>query len=519
MEGKFFEEVQELKKEILNLKVENKQLKKFLEIGKVICVERDIDKLIPLIMTKISKAINADRSTLFLVDWDNMELWTEFAEGLGPEKIKIQLKMGLIGVSVFTRKLVNVSNVHNDPRFNSKIDEITGYRTESILSVPFFDRHDEVMGAVVLLNNKRGLFKKEDEEKALKTISMLPEIMYSSDLYKDKVKPLLYDLKHSTKCERCSLFMIDREKGELFPLIAERIEGHDIHLSLNLGIAGLVGITGQDLIIQDAYSDPRFDSSTDIATGYRTRCILCIPIKDQSGEIIGVIQAINKKEGVFTDSDKDVLKALSSFVAISLENASLINEQHQQFKSILEVLGASIDAKDPLTAGHSMNVTKYAVGIGRELGFGEKEIDVLIVAALLHDYGKLGTDDNILKKPGKLTPEEFDHIKEHVANTQNILNKMYLMRKYSDVPLIASSHHERLDGSGYISGLKSHEIPFMAKIISVADVFEALTAKRYYHDAISPEDAFDILMQDVGTKFDENIVRSLMQYWSQRTPE
>ena len=513
MESKFSAETLDLKKEIQKLKVENKQLSKFLEIGKVVCEERDINKLIPLIMTKISQAINADRSTLFLVDWDCMELWTKFAEGLGPDKIKIQLKMGLVGVSVFTRKLVNVTNAHNDPRFNSKIDEITGFRTESLLSAPFFNKQDEVVGAVVLLNNKTGIYKKEDEEKALNTISTLTKIMSSSDFSEDKVKSLLYDLRLSTRSERCSLFMIDREKGELFPSIAEGIEEHDIHLSLNLGIAGLVGITGRDLNIQDAYSDPRFDSNTDIKTGYRTRCILCVPIKDQSGEVIGVIQAINKKGGVFTDTDKDILKALSSFIAISLENATLINEQHKQFKSLLEVLAASIDAKDHPTAGHSLNVTKYAAGIARRLGFGEKEIDVLIVAALLHDYGKLGTDDEILKKPGKLTPEEFDHIKEHVVNTRTILNKMYLMRQYGDVPLIASSHHERLDGTGYISGLKAHEIPFMSKIIAVADVFEALTSDRYYRDALSPEDAFDILSQDVGTKFDEDIVMSLKQYW------
>lgn len=122
-------------------------------------------------------------------------------------------------------------------------------------------------------------------------------------------------------------------------------------------------------------------------------------------------------------------------------------------------------------------------------------------------------DDNILKKPGKLTSEEFEHIKQHVTNTRNILNKMYFMRKYHDVPLIASCHHERLDGSGYGDGLVAQEIPFMAKIIAGADVFEALTAKRHYREALSPEDGFKILEEDAGTKFDENIVAALKRYW------
>jgi len=131
---------------------------------------------------------------------------------------------------------------------------------------------------------------------------------------------------------------------------------------------------------------------------------------------------------------------------------------------------------------------------------------------LLHDYGKLGTDDNILKKPGKLTPEEFEHIKEHVVNTKNILNKMMFSRKYRTVPLFASRHHERLDGSGYPEGLTAGQIPFMAKIIAVADVFEALTAKRHYRDPMSVEEAFNILNQDVGTKFEGNVVEALKRY-------
>ena len=513
MEGVFPKEAADLKKEIQELRIENEKLKRFIEIGKCIWIERNVEQLLPLIMTKISKSLDADRSTLFLVDWERMELWTKFSENLEVDGINIKLKMGLVGLSVLTRKLINVANANEDPRFNLEIDGITGFRTESLLSAPFFNKQGEVMGGVELLDKKTGVFTKEDEQKALKTTSMLTKMDFATNLDKDMAKAALYELRQSTGCERYTLFLLDRGKGELFSLVAEGLEAQDIHLSLNLGVAGLVAITGQELNIPDAYADPRFDKSTDERTGYRTRCILCLPIKDQSGGTLGVIEVINKKEGAFTDSDMELLKALSSIVAISIENALLFHEQDNQFRSILEVLAASIDAKDPLTAGHSQKVTKYAVGIARELGFEETEIDVLHIASLLHDYGKLGTDDNILKKPGKLTPEEFKHIKQHVVNTRKILNKMYLMRKYHDVPLIASCHHERLDGSGYIDGLKGPEIPFMAKILAVADVFEALTAHRHYREALSAEDAFEILEKDAGTKFDENVIMALKRYW------
>ncbi|UCD88690.1 MAG: GAF domain-containing protein [Desulfobacterales bacterium] len=512
MENTAFKEIAELKKEMHELKTEIERLNGICHIGFVLTRERDLDKLLPLVMTEISKAIDADRSTLFLVDWERMVLRSKFAENLEIDRIEVELKMGLVGLSVLSGKLINTANAYEDLRFNPEIDGKTGFRTESLISAPFFNNEGDVMGAVELLGKETGIFTKEDEKNVLKVTSMLTKINWDSEKDTDTAKKMVYELRKLTECKRGALFLLDRVNGELISVMAEGLE-QDIHLSLNLGIAGLAAITGQELNIPDAYSDIRFDKRTDEKTGYRTRSLLCVPIKDQSDSVIGVIEVINKKTGVFSDSDMDLLKALSSIVAISVENAILLQEQNRQFRSLLEVLAASIDAKDHLTAGHSQKVTEYSVKIARELGFGESEIDILSVAALLHDYGKLGTDDNILKKSGKLTNEEFDHIKQHVANTRNILDKMYFMRKYRDVPLIASCHHERLDGSGYMNGLKEDKIPFMAKIIAVADVFEALTAQRNYREALSPEDAFEILEQNAGIKLDENIITALRKNW------
>ncbi|MFC1533133.1 HD domain-containing phosphohydrolase [Thermodesulfobacteriota bacterium] len=509
MEEVFPVKIADLQKENQELRIKNEQLKRFIEIGKILSLERDIDQLLPLLMTEISKSLDADRSSVFLIDWEHMDLWSKYAESLESDRIHIQLKMGIIGLCVLTGQLINVTNAYEDPRFNSEIDEVTGFRTDSVLCAPFFGKGGKVIGAIELLSKRTGFFREKDEQKTLKTTSMLTEMALANGFDKDKAKKLVYELRQSTGCERGTLFLLDWVKGELLSIMAENLEAQDIRLRLNLGIAGLVAITGQELNIKDAYADPRFDKSTDERTGYRTRCILCMPIKNQSGDIIGVIEAINKKEGSFNDSEIDLLKALSPIIAISIENALLLQEHQQQFKSLLEVLAASIDAKDPLTAGHSEKVAKYAVGIAREFGLGKSEIDVLTVAALLHDYGKLGTDDNVLKKPGKLTSDEHDHIRQHVVKTRDLLNKMNFMRKYRQVPLIASSHHERLDGSGYIDGLKSHQTPFMTKIIAVADVFDALTAPRHYREALSPKDAFKILEQDSGTKFDDNIVEAM----------
>ncbi|MCU0614111.1 MAG: GAF domain-containing protein [Desulfobacterales bacterium] len=511
------DDISMLQSRIKELSLENEHLKKLFAIGNTFRMERNLEKLLPIIMKEISAFLDAERGTLFLMDWEKRQLWTKFAEGIGSDRIYIALKMGIVGSCVLTKKIVNIAYAYDSANFNPEIDALTGYRTESVLSAPVFNRQKKIIGALEFLNKRAGVFTKEDEEKA----KLAAENASGFDL-KDKndlkqIGALVTELRAEMACHRVSLFVLDREKGELSSAFAEGIPDWDIHLNLNLGIAGLVALTAEDINIPDVYADSRFDRSVDERTGYKTRCMLCVPMKTQSGEILGVIQVLNKKNGIFTTQDEVQLKSLSSYVSMFLENAVLFDEQIRQFRSMMEVLAASIDAKDALTAGHSERVAQYSVGIAQELGFSEEDQDTLNVASLLHDYGKLGTDDHILKKPGKLTPQEYEHIKEHVVNTRNILSKMIFSRRYKNIPLLASSHHERLDGSGYAGGLSSGEIPFMGKIIAVADVFEALTAKRHYRDPMSTEDAFMILDEGVESKYEGSIVDALKRYYKQRS--
>lgn len=506
------EELLSLESRIRDLTAENEQIKQILAMGAVLYKERNLEKLLPLMMTEISKILDAERSTLFLVDWERGQLWTKFAEGLESNRIHIALKMGLVGLCILARKIVNVAYAYDSPYFNAEIDERTGYYTESVLCAPVYNQQGEIIGALEFLNKKSGVFTDEDEVKLTGFAESISACDCSDAKDLKRIRTATMKFRDELKCERFALFLINHENGELRSAFADNIEGWDIVLKMNMGIAGLVALTAEEVNISDVYNDNRFDKSVDEQTGYKTRCMLCIPLKALSGDIFGVIEVINKKNGVFTEADMDLLKSLTTYLSMFLENAILFKEQTNQFRSVLEVLAASIDAKDTLTAGHSSRVAQYTVGIARELGFKEDDIDTLSVAALLHDYGKLGTDDRILKKPGRLTPEEYEHIKEHVANTRNILNKMTFSRKYRTVPLLASSHHERLDGSGY-EGLTATKIPFMARIIAVADVFEAMTAKRHYRDPIPPEEAFKLLDDGIGSKYDGNIVNALKSFF------
>ncbi|MDP2790268.1 MAG: HD-GYP domain-containing protein, partial [Rectinemataceae bacterium] len=184
------------------------------------------------------------------------------------------------------------------------------------------------------------------------------------------------------------------------------------------------------------------------------------------------------------------------------------------FKSILLVLAASIDARDSLTAGHSEKVTEYSVAICKEVGLSTDYCEMIRVAALLHDYGKIGVPDNILKKEGKLTPEEFEVIKTHAAITSEILAKINFEGIYSEAPEIAGGHHEKMDGSGYPRGLKGMDIPVGARIIAVADYFDSITSKRHYRDPMPIHEAFPLLLQEAGTHLDKKLVDAFIAYYT-----
>ncbi len=207
-----------------------------------------------------------------------------------------------------------------------------------------------------------------------------------------------------------------------------------------------------------------------------------------------------------------LLMGIAPVIGISIRNAALLEARVKQFNSVLHTLAASIDARDNLTAGHSEKVTEYALGICSELKVSSEYREMIRVASLLHDYGKIGVPDSILKKPGRLTPEEHDIVKSHSAKTREILERINFEGIYCQVPEIAGSHHEKIDGTGYPNGLMGKDIPLGAKIIAVADFFEAITAKRHYRDPMPFDVAVELLRDGVGKHFEKKIVDSFLKY-------
>ena len=248
-------------------------------------------------------------------------------------------------------------------------------------------------------------------------------------------------------------------------------------------------------------------------TGYKTNTILCLPIKNNNQEIIGVFQVLNKLKGCFTKSDEDLLVAIGGSASIALENAQLFAQQEQLYKeqkelfeSFIDTLAASVDARDKITAGHSLRVKLYSVLIARKMGLSDKDVSLIEKAAILHDIGKIGIMDSVLQKEGKLTPEEYAHIQEHARITHDILDKIHMSKDFKIITEIACSHHEKYNGMGYYRGLAGNDIPLGGRVLAVADVFDAITSKRHYRDRMPIGNVINILLKDSGTHFDKSIV-------------
>lgn len=188
---------------------------------------------------------------------------------------------------------------------------------------------------------------------------------------------------------------------------------------------------------------------------------------------------------------------------LNMKNRELEQLSQETFESIAK----AVDANDPYTAGHSKRVARYAQEIAFRLGFSEQEADEVYYAGLIHDVGKLGIDNNIINKKGKLTDEEYAEIKRHPSVGYEILKDISIKGKFAEG---AKCHHERIDGNGYPNHLSSDEIPYLAKIISVADAYDAMTSKRPYRDVLPQEVVRDQIERGKGTQFDPEIAEIML---------
>lgn len=370
-----------------------------------------------------------------------------------------------------------------------------------------FEKESSLIHALSALSDKEGEHSDENPSKRLVSLLRVGQAMAAErDL--DKLLTLIKsETEQALDADRCTVFLYDRDKNELWSKVATGLEtSEEIRFPAHLGLAGYVVKTGEVLNIKDAYADPRFNKEIDKKTGYRTNNILCMPMRNRKMEIIGVFQVLNKRNTSFDKVDEDLLTAISTNAGVAIENATLAKEMKISFESFVKTLSSTIDARDPITAGHSERVAEYSVLLGEEMELQSEEIEALRYASMLHDIGKIGIREDILKKDGRLTEKEYRHIQKHVYYTHEILKNVHFEQHLQLVPEIAASHHEKMDGSGYHRGLKGSEIHLSGRILAISDVFDAITSRRHYRNRMSFSKVLTILKRDAGTHFDPDCV-------------
>jgi putative nucleotidyltransferase with HDIG domain len=278
-------------------------------------------------------------------------------------------------------------------------------------------------------------------------------------------------------------------------------------------IVGLVVQSGKPLIIHGRADLPVRCTQTGIAPikgrkKYEKVNSICVPLKTRKG-VIGVVN-LNRKENAnpFTEDNLKLLFTMANDVASAIENATLYQNLHESYLSIIRALVSALELKDSHTRGHSEAVTRYAVALAKKLKLSPQEVESIEVAAVLHDIGKIGVQESILNKPEKLDDEEWKEVRRHPEFSYKILKEVNF--PWEIKPLIYA-HHERYNGKGYPARLKGEKIPLGARILAVADTFAAMTSDRAYRKGLSKEMAIEELKRVAGTQLDPELVKVFVE--------
>ena len=310
--------------------------------------------------------------------------------------------------------------------------------------------------------------------------------------------------------QRCSIWIWNRRKRKLWTKVAQGVD--PIIIDDNIGLVGSVIHSREALIVNNVQEDERFNADVDQRTGFSTQSMIIIPMLNNNDKVIGAIQVINKKESTgFKESDITHLTLVSTYVAESIKSMIIKEEIKETQKELIHILGITSESRSGETAAHVKRVTEYSGLLATLYGLSEQECTILKNASPMHDIGKVGIPDSILKKPGKLTYDEMEIMKEHTTIGHNIL-------KYSKLSIIqaaailAHEHHEKYDGSGYPRGLKGEEIHIYGRITAIADVFDALSSSRVYKDTWQDQEIIAYIKKESGKHFDQKLVKIFLDH-------
>lgn len=336
------------------------------------------------------------------------------------------------------------------------------------------------------------------------TFGYLTEISSSRD-YDDVIIALAEMGRVLTNAHRCSVWIVDKESDKIWTKVAHGIE--PIELPINSGIVGSAILSGEKIIIDDVYTDERFNREVDKKTGYTTKSMMVVPMFDKEGEIIGAFQVINNmgEDGLFSRYDMDLLMLTTTFAAESLISAKLTHEIAKTQKEVVFTMGAVGESRSKETGNHVKRVAEYSKILALACGMDESEAELLKQASPMHDIGKIAIPDSILNKPAKFTKSEYEIMMNHTVLGHSMIknSKRKLLQAAS---VVAHQHHEKYNGKGYPQGLKGDEIHIYGRITAIADVFDALGSDRVYKKAWDDKLIFEMFKKERGEHFDPHLI-------------
>jgi HD-GYP domain-containing protein (c-di-GMP phosphodiesterase class II) len=513
-----------------------------------------LDALLDQMLDLFVEVAKAEAGTLYLYDATQDELVFKVVKGDPASQLLVNTRFpagrGVAGAALHAREPIFVPDVEADPRWDRGIGGLSALHLQTMYCLPLtlqdrpvgvvqvfnlpataVDDAEELAILNLLANRMVSEIEKarllDEAQRREKRLSALVDIIsqLTTTLERDKLLTLIMNhARDLLEVEATSVWELDEQRQLLVLHVATGERGEqlkEITVPVGQGLIGECVTRGERILVDDVSTDPRHNKGVDEQSGFVTRSILSVPLRAPSIQlgsergvlresIIGGAQAVNKRGGgAFSEDDILLFEALASQAATVLQLARLYEDTQKLFEGVVKVVAGAVDAKDPYTQGHSQRVSDFAVAVAEELGLPQEQIYHIKIGGILHDVGKIGVPDAILKKPGRLTDEEMDAMRQHPTIGFEIMQQeelRWLLRE--ELPALIE-HHERLDGHGYPHGLQGDQIHEIGRIVAVADVFDALTSDRPYRAGMSFEEAFAILRHAAGAELDSICVEAL----------
>ncbi|MFB3817830.1 MAG: HD domain-containing phosphohydrolase [Candidatus Methylomirabilales bacterium] len=449
-----------------------------LEIGKAMASERSLDRLLQLILTDVTRVMEAERSSLFLVDRERNELWSKIAQGLEVREIRIPIGTGIAGYVAESGEVVNIRDAYADPRFSQETDRRTGYRTHTILCTPMRNKRDEVIGVLQVLNKLDGCFGAEDEELLLALSSQAAVAIENAILYEEIerlfegfIKASVYAIESrdpttSGHSERVAILTVAlaeavdaAESGAYAALHFSPAQLRELRYAALLHDFGKVGVREPVLVKANKLYEHAMDLLVSrfklIRKGLEAECL-------------------ERKLGLALSLGPDAKPQLD---ALEADLRVRLAELDEQLRFLQEANRPTL-----LPSGGSARIREIASQTYTDVD-GSRRPYLLGQEA-----------ENLSIARGSLNKAERLEIESHVTHTFRFLRQIPWTKDLRQIPAIAHSHHEKLNGTGYPNGLRGGDVPVQGRMMAICDVYDALTASdRPYKAALSPERALEIL--------------------------